>query len=102
MGAIGHMDWKLGYGVWVLRFLQLFSHGSFFDVEVVDDGLDDSCRHRRHRVSPEVSILRHEQFAQDHEMHGKLEQHVKCNSMIILYCIPAHAKQCSLLTCWSR
>lgn len=45
LGAIGHMDWKLGYGVWGLRFLQLFIHGELFDVEVVDDGLDDSCRH---------------------------------------------------------
>ena len=48
-----------------------------------------------------VSIFRHEQFAQDLEVQGRLEQHVKCNCMIALYCIPAHAKQCSLLTCWS-
>lgn len=47
----------------------------------------------------EVSIFRHEH--QDLVMQGRLEQHVKCNCMIALYCIRAHAKQCSLLTCWS-
>ena len=35
----------------------------------------------------EVSIFRHEQFAQNLVMQGRLGQHVKCDCMIALYCI---------------